>query len=117
MERRRMTMFYHYSQNNSGGSFDFNEESGITHHVVIEADSAGAANARAIEIGLYWDGVGDDIDCACCGDRWYEASGDGDAEPMVYSRPIGAPEHMMTWMDAGKEICVHYADGRKEWHS
>ena len=49
-------MFYHYSQNNSGGSFDFDQEEGITHHVVIEAESAYLADRRAESIGLYFGG-------------------------------------------------------------
>ena len=60
-------MFYHYSQNNSGGSFDFDKKAGITHHVVIEAESAEAADRKAESIGLYFDGEGD---CPCCGERW-----------------------------------------------
>lgn len=44
-------MFYHYSQNNSGGIFDFDRENGITHHVVIEAESASLADRRAESIG------------------------------------------------------------------
>lgn len=61
-----MSKFYHFSQNNSGGSFDFDENSGITHHVVIEANSADHASARAQDIGIYFDGVRDGVDCGCC---------------------------------------------------
>ena len=49
--------FYHLLQSNSGGRFDFNEAAGITHHVVIEADSAEEATERAEGIGCYWNGV------------------------------------------------------------
>lgn len=40
-------MFYHYSQNNSGGSFHFDKAAGITVHVVVEADSAQEADTIA----------------------------------------------------------------------
>lgn len=105
-------MFYHYSQNNSGGSFDFNKFRGITHHVIIEADSASEADDIAEGIGLYFDGHGD---CPCCGDRWYNAwEGDGDDEPMVYStRPSELTGYK--WMEDGYEVAVHYRDGRVEW--
>lgn len=49
--------FYHLSQNKSGGGFDFDEAAGITHNVVIEADSAEEATERAESIGCYWNGV------------------------------------------------------------
>ena len=78
-------MFYHYSQNNSGGSFDFDKEKGITHHVVIEAESASLADRRAESIGLYFDGEGD---CPCCGNRWSEAY-EGTDVPSVYDLPLG----------------------------
>lgn len=114
-----MSKFYHFSQNNSGGHFDFDKDAGITHHVIVEADTVDQASARAQDIGIYYEGVRDGRDCGCCGDRWYEPWGDGDAEPMVYSNPF---KEWNTggflsggWMDAGHEVCVHYLDGRKEW--
>ena len=48
------TKFYHFSQNNSGGSFDISET--LAHHVIIEAHSAEDANNRAISVGLYFNG-------------------------------------------------------------
>jgi hypothetical protein len=60
---------YEYSQNNSGGSFTVDDE--VTIRVYIEADSAGEANRKAEEFGIYFDGYGD---CPCCGNRWQEAS-------------------------------------------
>ena len=61
--------YYIYEQNNSGGSFDIDENVTVT--VVIEADSAKEANAIALDKGIYFDGVSDERDCACCGDRWH----------------------------------------------
>lgn len=107
------TKFYHYSQNNTGGSFTLNEAAGITHHVIIEAIRAKHANELAEQIGLYFDGSGD---CGCCGNRWSSLWGDdnGDDEPMIYGKPVHKYDSM-AWMQPGKEIVVHYLDGRKEW--
>lgn len=109
-------MFWHFSQNNSGGRFDFNIKSGITHHVVIEADNVNDANRRAEAIGIYFDGCDNDMDCPCCGDRWYKQSyfDKGDNEPLVYSKPV-SNYTSFRWMEEGKEICVHYKDGSKVW--
>ena len=108
-------MFYHYSQNNSGGSFDFDREKGITHHVVIEAENASLADRRAESIGLYFDGEGD---CPCCGDRWCEAYGEGTEEPSVYDRPLGVvyKDNRGGWMKEGYETAVHFADGTMKWY-
>lgn len=106
-------MFYHYSQNNSGGSFVFDKFLGITRHVIIEADSAAEADARGEEIGLYFDGAGD---CPCCGYRWDGAwEGDGDDEPQVYGTHPSQLEEVYKWMKPGYEVAVHYKDGRVEW--
>lgn len=74
-------MFYHYDQNNSGGKFDLDDR--VCNHVIIEAESAAQANCQAQSIGIYFDGVEDGRDCACCGDRWYSLWGKGDAEPLI----------------------------------
>lgn len=109
-------MFYHFNQNNSGGSFHFNEEKGITHHVVIEADNPAEANTIAEGIGIYFDGIGD---CECCGTRWDDVDEyEGEEFPHVYGGEIEKvlnTNHFSRWMEDGKEVCVHYKDGRKEW--
>ena len=111
-------MFFEFNQNNSGGSFDYDERGGITHIVVVEADSAADALSRASDIGLYFDGDGD---CPCCGDRWsdYLTDSDGDKEPSHYGTPLTKDtfdaDKFGVWMKAGREACVHYKDGRKEW--
>lgn len=75
-------MFYKFGQNNSGGSFDYDGERGISHIVFIEADSAEEANRRAESIGIYFYGAETGADCDCCGDRWYEADDyDASEEP------------------------------------
>ena len=105
--------FFHYSQNNSGGSFVFDPERKITHHMVIEADSASDANDRAELIGLYFDGAGD---CPCCGNRWCAqwSSKKGDLEPRVYDKPVAEYSiFLYKWIN-GPEIYVHHKDGRVE---
>lgn len=115
-------MFFHFSQNNSGGHFDFVESDGITHHVVIEAPNAEAANIEAIHKGLYFDGCDAGRDCSCCGDRWYRQwrDVDGDDIPTVYGHPLGKQvkeQGLLSrgWMKEGREIAVHYANGSIEW--
>ena len=76
-------MFYTYSQNNSGGSFDIDAENGLAHYVIIEADSMEEANEKATSIGIYFDGVEDGMDCECCGDRW-SSDPDEYKTPMIY---------------------------------
>lgn len=111
--------FYEFSQNNSGGSFDYDENSGISHFVIVEADSADDANARAERIGLYFDGYGD---CECCGNRWYEqwdyqGSSDASEVPTIYGVDVSSGVYTpagsfgMRWMK-GYEGFIHYADGR-----
>jgi len=111
-------MFYHYSQNNSGGSFVFRPKDGISHHVIIEANTERQANSLAEGIGLYFDGEGD---CNCCGNRWSEFYGEADAIPQVYGEAV-VPNSLwvkspktfnIKWID-GPEGYIHYLDGRIE---
>lgn len=62
-------MFYKVEQNNSGGFFDVDDK--VCHRLFIEADSLAEARIKAEELGCYWNGVAQGIDCECCGDRWY----------------------------------------------
>ncbi len=61
-------MFYEFDQNNSGGSFIVDDN--VCHRLFIEANSEEEAIAKAEDLGCYWNGVTDGIDCPCCGDRW-----------------------------------------------
>lgn len=63
---------YEFIQNNSGGVFDVDDK--VCHIVYIEAESAEEANRKAVELGIYFNGVEGGYDCDCCGDRWYEAT-------------------------------------------
>ena len=61
--------FYTFRENNSGGRFLLDKEG-----VIVLAESAEEANDIAEcnpDSPIYFDGVADERDCACCGDRWY----------------------------------------------
>lgn len=105
-------MFYHFRQNNSGGSFYVNEASGIACDVIVEANSKDEANERAESIGLYFDGVELGDDCDCCGNRWYRAYGDGDVGPSYYGESIDTATQLYDWTPGKPTGYVHYLDGR-----
>lgn len=103
-------MFFTFSQNNSGGSFE-HEPNRYGFATVIEAETAAQANSKAAELGLYFDGISD---CPCCGWRWYEADDhDGTSEPKIYGQPLAkAAESDSRFGWWGLPIYVHYLDGR-----
>lgn len=109
-------MFYHFSQNNSGGSFDFDKEKGITCHLIIEADNHHKANKKLKDL------VGDIIGgsggyCPCCGDRWYEVDErDGETEAKIYGELFSEYDSTRrSWVEGGFDACLHKADGSLEW--
>lgn len=111
--------FYHFRQNNTGGSFDYDRDLGITVNVVIEGDDADDITERAAKIGLYWDGCQYEKDCPCCGDRWSRPWAEHlDEHPMVYGEPVGSVTYTYgkPLRDGKNNICVHFADGRMEWY-
>lgn len=63
------TRWYEFYQNNSGGD----EILTLGQPIWVEADSADQANERALEFGVYFDGVDSGEDCDCCGNRWTRA--------------------------------------------
>lgn len=112
--------FYAFHQNNSGGRFTFDKKAGITHIVIIEAPNAEAANDRAEQIGLYFNGCDEGRDCNCCGDRWFQVYGEGDDVPSHYGSPIEdgkfAPSKFgLKWMGKNPEGIIHYACGKRVW--
>jgi hypothetical protein len=95
--------WFHYSQNNSGGSFDIDPARGIGPHVWVEAPSIAAANAIAQSKGVYFNGCETGQDCPCCGDRWSEPwDDDGKDVPLIY------PQYAFGWHDA---VYFHRLDG------
>ena len=103
--------FFHYSQNNSGGSFDIDDS--VAHHVIIQAVSAQHADQIAIDIGIYFDGCENGQDCSCCGDRWYSAQGDeGTEAPLLYG--ADPAEYKDMFGKPGLPVChVYHLDGSK----
>jgi hypothetical protein len=99
-------MFYTYRQNNSGGDFCFEPQAGISHYVIIEADSPENADKLAEGIGLYFDGCYTGRDCPCCGDRWSTQWEEGTVVPQVYSQEVFASN------DDNANVYIHYKDGR-----
>ena len=97
-------MFFRYRQNNSGGSFEISPKKGIGYKVIIEANNCDDANIRAEEIGLYFNGVLDNRDCDCCGDRWSANIGPG--------HEVWHGESLKGW--GSSPSFVHYIDGRFE---
>ena len=74
------TKFYEFNQNNSGGGFDVDDK--VCHRLFIEATSLDEAISKAENLGCYWNGVDNGMDCECCGDRWYESSSHVDLEEI-----------------------------------
>lgn len=109
-----MTKFYTFMQNNSGGSF-ICDAAGITGIVIIEARDENHAIERAENIGLYFNGVSDGLDCACCGDRWNTPWDEGTDEPMRYDKPVRGEKVDTAWMGSKPETAIHHIDGRIEW--
>jgi len=60
--------FYIFQQNNSGGCFVVNKD--LCGMLLIEATTYDEARDKALSLGVYFNGVEEEIDCDCCGDRW-----------------------------------------------
>lgn len=103
-------MFYHYRQNNSGGGFE-----GPAINVIVEALEAGEADSRAKEVGVYFDGCADGIDCSCCGDRWYPTYDKGNEDPSIYGQPViaGGNYSSIVGNDGVPSVLIYYRDGRR----
>lgn len=114
-QQKENTMFYEFHQNNSGGVFDYNEVTGISTMVIIEAGSIDEAIGIAEDQGLYFNDEW--RDCETCGSRWYAPDESvGELTPSLYGKPLedirfGRYPNHMKWVD-GYEIFVHYKDER-----
>lgn len=64
------TKFFEYRQNNSGGRFDIDDT--LTVRVIVEAKDQKQAIQIGENLGIYFNGCDEGLDCSCCGDRWYE---------------------------------------------
>lgn len=100
-------MFFEFTQNNSGGRFEFNSIAGISHRVLIEAENKDQAIEKALNIGLYFDGCEKGIDCPCCGDRWDDWT-DQITDIDEYVESV----KNFTWLSP--DIYTHHNDGSIE---
>jgi hypothetical protein len=102
--------FYQWRQNNTGGSFITDGD--LSRFVVIEAEDYAQAEEKALNLGIYYNGVDSERDCACCGDRWYE----GDLVELEDSDTIEdylqRNEDEYSWRDT--MTILHLADGSKK---
>jgi hypothetical protein len=104
--------YFTFRQNNSGGSFDHEPESGIGIWVFVEAESLAHAMASAERIGLYFNGCESERDCPCCGDRWSEPWDDGTERPEIYGEEYRAVvEGETPYLYYNKPSYLHRADG------
>lgn len=100
------TRFYVYRQNNSGGSFDIDDATGIGPKVWIEANDMNHSIERAQSIGIYFNGVEDGRDCVCCGDRWSKPwSDNGENLPKINDK------YDFNWWNT---VYIHYINGSIE---
>lgn len=104
--------FYEWTQNNTYGHFEVDEN--ISHRVVIEADSYEQAEDKAFDFGIYYNGVEDQMDCDCCGDRWYDGREltDRSLDGKTIDEYLQDLADQYGWEDP--DIIVHYADGTKK---
>jgi hypothetical protein len=77
-------MWFHYHQNNTGGSF-LSYEDKLVEDVLIEAATKEEANAK-FPFKLCFGGVDACGCCPCCGHRW-EEPWEGTEEPTIYDEP------------------------------
>ena len=77
-------MWYSYKQNNTYGTW-----ASPAQVVFVEADTAAEADSIAEGVGVYFDGVADERDCQCCGNRWERAYwNEGTDVPTLYDYPL-----------------------------
>ena len=116
--------WFKYDQNNSGGHFRVNDDVSI--FVLIQAASFDEANAKAEEVGIYFDGCATNRDCDCCGDRWYESRSPMDGFKTSNWRNGTTTDHDNvrdyaqavadddTWAKGQPAVIVYFADGSVE---
>ena len=109
--------WFEFRQNNSGGSFVYDENVGKS--VFVQARNAREANDIAERAGVYFDGVDAGWDCSCCGDRWYGLWSDDEGSedmPQEYLWNVGMVDFalMDTVPDQRSGYSVfHFYDGTR----
>lgn len=101
------TLFYNFSQNNSGGYFINDDKNGVCEEIIIEAENVENALKRLSEIGKKVQNFYSY--CSCCGERWSDwlDESDGKKFPSIYDVPI---EDVTKEMFRDRAF-VHYIDG------
>lgn len=95
---------YVFNQNNSGGGYLVNTKTGVAHYVVLQSENFESALRCAEDIGLYFNGVEDGVDCECCGDRW--------TYPDEYNSLQEAISSLKSFANLFREqVAVHSPDG------
>lgn len=105
--------WFTFSQNNSGGSFRIDQSAGIAHFVIVQAENVEDAAHRAEGFGVYFNGVANGCDCACCGDRWSMPWEDGSDMPQIYGQTVEA--FMASKLFMRDCVAIHFADGDMHW--
>jgi len=62
--------FFEFRQTNSGGHWEINDK--LCKRLFIEAHNYEEARDKALNMGVYFNGCDNGLDCSCCGDRWYD---------------------------------------------
>lgn len=108
--------WYEFDQNNSGGSFDVDDD--VTHRIYIQAFSYKEAEDKALDLGVYFNGVQSGRDCDCCGDRWH--GGDKLNFPIdwgKYKKFTTIEEYVQYMVDeypwCSPDAYIYYANGSK----
>lgn len=103
-------MFYQFRQNNSGGSYDIDDD--ISSNVVVEGVDSDDCYQRAQKIGIYFDGVLKGQDCDCCGDRWY--GGDEITFSLDHANEVLTQDYSTFRFDHNVTV-IHYLNGDRKY--
>jgi hypothetical protein len=110
------TKFGYVIQNNARGIFDFNEEYGIGHYLIIEClDVNDFENRFECIINSY---PNRGPECSCCGARWSTWLDENELtdEPSIYGNTdLSDYKSDMFSREDHMNICIHYIDGTKKW--
>lgn len=101
-----MPKFYTFTQNNSGGYYNINDD--VAHFLIIEANDAEQAIERMHDIT-----AGHSEWCECCGERWFGwiNESDGHSMPTVYGENVleNKPNGVFS-----TSTIIHYLNGEKQ---
>jgi uncharacterized protein YjbJ (UPF0337 family) len=111
---KKGSKFYGFLQNNSGGSLDIDDQFAVL--MIFEADSADEANAKAAEVGVYFDGCDVRKDCPCCGDRWSRVTKSDATDAPILDVDQGRRYEWCRTPEGKAYAYVHYKDGTRNAH-